>query len=353
MALRILLVGLVAALALDLPGVGSSRGPRLLDARLVPRATERVILVAEPAPTVPPPDLIARSAEETVTPPAATVEPIPAVRTDAPVESVATKIPDAPAAIVSFDGDLLGRADPAPEILAEVMPPDAAVIPMPMPAPAPEVAEAPAAPSPLPVVLAPTFPIPSAPEAAPVATAPDVKPVMAPASELPVEVASPVSAIQEEAKPAEEKAVSAEDRDAAFSKVMGEVVASFASDLAANPRPEAPSLLARDETAPPPAAPAQEVAAFAPPAEAAPIAPEDQRIVEAAPDELADPAPAPAAVAAKADPAPEEAPAAPVVDLATRAGRLAQAVKLTGEAMSAWAGLLSQRPATASGSIQR
>ena len=134
------------------------------------------------------------------------------------------------------------------------------------------------------------------------------------------------------------------DPDAAFRGIVSKMASEFAADAMASapapaPAPEvAPALLAEADTWFPmsPEAtepPAEEVAALDQPTTAPEIiaveVSNEEAVAEIVEDEQ------PEAVAE-----PSDAP--------SRADRLADAVRLTGQAMNAWAGLLSQRPTVAS-----
>lgn len=339
MALRLFLVGLVASLALDLPDGGTAKsrwqaGRSWLDARVTgPVAPTRTIVVNEPkAASDPAPILAAEKAEpespvETATAEVAPVLPIVANEPVKPVVGVETALPILPG---RAEADAIAAIEPKSPLDVPI------VDPLPMPAPTPPIAENTSAPL-------------AAPEAAPTALpeVATVEPVAPPAE--PIEVAPPPSgpilAADETPRPAET------DPDAAFRTVVGSMASAFATDVSAPaPTSEVRPLVAEAEVALPPASPALEVAAEeAPSPEESPDLaillnreaeglvpieyPQPQEVVQA------DPEPGP-------EPAPTDADAS-----ATRDDRLAHAVKLTGQAVHAWANLLGRGPSDVS--IQR
>ena len=259
---------------------------------------------------------------------------------------------DAPAPILT---EVLIK--PAPRVVA--MTPDSPVDSSPAVAFAPIADPAPV-PSPLPVELA-LLPIveESAPTPAPTLAAmpPVVDIVSSPApNPMPavVDSTSPapsvVAAVSPEvaATPApavvEAEQVAPADPDVAFRKIVSSMASSFAADNATSmPTPEPKPLLARIES------PALPVPAPAPAAEEVAVADPEMALypgVAIALDPEADGA-LPVEAAARAEPSTATAS----VSEPSRAERLSHAVKLTGEAVNAWAGLLSQR--TASSAVQR
>lgn len=312
MALRLLLVGLVAGLSLDLPQGGPDEPPgrvaqRWLDLTF-PQAFPSAgpsVAVAEPkaAPEVAP--MVAQAAPvaeataikpempTTTLRPTAMIEPTLPILTTIPTETVVE--------IFSTQPILPGRAEAA--ALASAVEIPAATEPTPTSTPTP---------TPSPEAVAGNLPTTPAAEAA--------------------EAPAPVSVAE------------ATDPDAAFSSIVSEMAATFAADTT----PTTGALLASSEPvdpapANPPAPAADELAGLEPvedlyPGLAYALNRENEGL---------DPIPSEAhAVEARAEP---PAPVATIEDAepsadSSRATRLAHAMKLTGQAVHAWAGLLSQGP---------
>ena len=330
MALRLILVGVVASLALDLP-----RG----DVRPVATRAIRSILVAEPASHAPDAGKATLIASEPqpaqANPPLSTevtIKPAAPVATIRPTVTVEPSLPvAAPELVVAVPPSPLPSELALLPILDDAAP---APAPMPMPMPMPPVLE---------VVSAPISPTAGAvPAPAPIPTTVAVDPMTPPSAivaELSPEAApAPAPAVAESETPAV-----AADPDAAFRKIVAKMASTFAADLpAAAPAADPKPLIARVETPPvaaPAPAPAEEVVAEAQELDLYPgVAFALNREAEGL---------APIEAMARAEPTPAPVP---VIE-PSRADRLSQAVKLTGQALDAWAGLLSQR--TPSSAVQR
>ncbi len=356
MALRLFLMGLVASLALDLPNGGltktSQTSRRWLDAHLAAPFPDAGLPLA--ALAIPPrADAVASATippqGEPTKPPVVAVEPKVAEDSIKPVAPVATINPTSTSessSTVSVASPILpGRTEATAILAAEIasslatdlLPsptPTTVPMPMPMPMPGPEVAEdlvspaAGAAQAPeLPISLAATNPmaLPPGEEVA-------VAPALAPA-------ATPAPAVAETPKPA--------DPDAAFSKVVGDLASRFAVEVSSVPKNEPKPLLAKLEVTPPPALPAEEVVAKA-----------DEPVEDLYPglayalnraSEGLSPSPFEPTTANREATLPSKPePIAETLAEPSRSERLAQAVRLTGQAVNAWANLLGQRPAVVS-----
>lgn len=369
MALRLFLVGVVASLALDLPNNGPSPPrSRVRDARAwvetqiarLPEAPPTPLDIKPTPVAVAAVDVLPVDAAKSAMPADEIKPPTPSV-TIRPTATVEATLPPAPAAPVEA---VVPAPAPAPVVVAEAPKPETpATEPAPMPMPAPEPsAEAVASATPTADAFLP-----------PIASVPVTDPMAPPDSVVDV-VPPPVQVIVEAPKPAEPEAPKPADPDAAFRAIVSKMAKQFAADIpapSAEPKPmlaqaDAPIPMSPELAPPPPAA--EEIAdvdyelfpgfAFAfhraadglapilaeatpAPAEVAPV------IAEAAPV-AAEPVPMAVAVVPNTEPEPEPAPATvatePLPDM-SRADRLANAVKLTGQAVNAWAALLSQRPA--------
>ena len=323
MALRLLLVAVVAGLALDLPHApATSAGSRhsWLDARLnSPEAPK--ILVAEPTPPVASSIALVATEVAPISPPTVALEaidpikPVARIGTIRPISTMPTVLPTevTPAVLTHAKMETL---------LEEILAVDSLGIP----------------------ALAREITI----ESAPLPTLPDL-----PKSVFAADPVVSIAAALETAEP-----VKSDDMDAAFARVMKVTVESFAADLASKSTgaDSSTTLLAESTTPPPVAMPAEEMA---------PVATKDMvpngmayelnRLAEGLePIDMADLVIAKGDLdAAKNGPSPEQVatPEEPASD--SRAERLTQAVKLTGEAVHAWASLLGQRPSASSTSLQR
>ena len=229
MALRLILVGVVASLALDLP-----RG----DVRPVATRAIRSMLVAEPARPASSGSALPLLASE----PAALDAPTPvaSVATIKPTPVIVTLAPSAPVHAP------LPIADPA--TVPSPLPAELAFLPiLEVPAPAPPVTPMPAAPA-LEVASTPVNPVAeTVPGPAPLPTVAVVDPMSPPPSigfdESPEAAPAPASSVveTETAAPA--------DPDAAFRKIVSSMASSFAADVAkANPTTEPKPLLAQVAT---------------------------------------------------------------------------------------------------------
>lgn len=390
MALRLFLVGVVASLALDFPNAGSStprpRGTSPVSILMAQLTTEPEAVAAidpAPSPAIFGEEPIAEAAKPvnpvTEIPPVVTAEPVtsaapvvvdaPKTETPAPVVTEAPKV-EAPAPIAAEAPKVVApvvveaaKAETPAPVVVEAPKPEAPVavsVPVveapkvetpavdPVPALAPVVVEAakpePEAPSPMPapepspaLVSTPNPASDAAP--APVPTVVATEPMPAPA--VSAEVIAPV--IVDAETPA--------DPDQAFRAIVRKMAKEFAADTPAPaPTDEPKPLIAREDvTTPtaPEAAPAPPPAIDVAEIDEADLFPGVAFAINRSAEGLA---PIPMEVATRIEP--EPAPAAetvtePSID-PSRAERLANAVKLTSQAMNAWAGILSQRPGVSS-----
>ncbi len=328
MALRLILVGVVASLALDLP-----HG----DVRPVATRAIRSILVAEPASQAPDAGKSTLIAGEPrpaqANPPStaeATIKPVKPVATIQPAVTIEPSLPVATPELVAAP-----PLSPLPAELA-LLPIASDAAPSSAPMPVPPVLEVASTPdTPTTATIPAPAPIPTT-----VAVAPMTPPSATVVESSPEAAPAPAATVVESETPAV-----AADPDAAFRKIVANMASSFAADLpasapAADPKP----LIAQVETPPvatpaPAPAPAEEVVAEAAgldlyPGVAFALNRESEGIT-------------PIEAMARAEPAPAPVPVAEP----SRADRLTEAVKLTGQALDAWAGLLSQR--TPSSAVQR
>jgi hypothetical protein len=325
MALRLILVGVVASLALDLP-----RG----DVRPVATAAYRSVMVAEPSRPLPPENTATLVADEPTILKAGDV-----LAAEATIKPAVTVAPIRPTLMVDETLPVLTPA--APVLAPSPLPVELALVPLPDATPAPILMPAPPTPD------AATAPAPVAeliPGPAPIPTIAAVDPMTPPAPvalEMSPEAApAPPAAVAETAKAAPT------DPDAGFRKVVASMASAFAADMpAATPVSEPKPLLAKVEAAP--------VAVPAPAQAAEDVAGADLDLYPGVAFALNREAEgvAPIEASARAEPAPAMAPVAEATTDPSRAERLSQAVKLTGQAVNAWAGLLSQRPSASA--IQR
>lgn len=318
MALRLFLVGVVASLALDLPHGGvrpNLRSP--LDVESRTSAPEN--LASTDAPQVKP-----------------GLRPRLAMLRDRVNARIAEmSAPAKPILPGRAEAEAVLAAEKAAQIVAPIVEAVPAVDPI-MPAP-PEFVFSLTEATPV-VDLASTEPMPAPPMLTDEVVAPQPAPATAPA---------PVVA---------ELSVKPEDADAEFRHVVANMASAFAADLPV-PTTEPKALLA--EVVPPvaPAVAAEELTdslvdlfpglAFALNREAEGLTPIPMPPVEIVEEARVEPMPEPVAT----EPAPEPVPPVSVVESTSsntnetsRAEKLATAVKLTGQAVNAWAGLLSQRP---------
>ncbi|MDB5351889.1 MAG: hypothetical protein JWN86_3136 [Planctomycetota bacterium] len=341
MALRLFLMGVVASLALDLPNGGLTKtaksGRAWLDTRTAtafPDAGKLLVALPTSPGTVDATRPMPRVDGDLARPATVTIEPkatdgaIPPVVPNTTILPVAT-IELAP--VESHTSPILpGRAEAAAILASEFESALAeATTPVPVPMPAPEIVEA--------------LPTP----AAGAATAPEVPVTLVttdPMAPPPVEaVAATTAPLVTDVKPTV-------DPDAVFSQVVSGMASAFASQAAPIPVPETKPLLAKVEVAPPLPLPAEEIVAGADePAED--LYPGLAYALNRASEGLAPPPFEAPLAKVEAGPLPNAAPALPSETESSRSERLARAVQLTGQAVNAWASLLSQRPAATS--IQR
>ena len=338
MALRLFLVSVVATLALDLPNAGPT-SPRSRGASIAP------VLIATASPTTAPMPVVVVVATPTTTD-GPTADP---VKTDAPLVTIRPIAPIAPTLPVAPAVVVVDAPKPeAPAVVAAPAP--AVVVDAPKPE-APAVVESPKpepdAPAPMPAPeAAPEIALTPSPAAdaaiAPVPSVAATDPMAAPEADVEIVVAAPAPVIVEAPKPT--------DPDLAFRTIVRKMAKEFAADIpapatSAEPKPllaivDAPIPTAPEAAPAPP--PADEVAA----ADEADLYPGVAFALNRSAEGLA---PILSEVAARAEPEPASAPAvAEPSNDPSRAERLANAVKLTGQAMNAWAGLLSQRAGAAS-----
>jgi hypothetical protein len=330
MALRLILVGVVASLALDLPHAGS---------RPIANAV-RSSLVVELPRSLPDADIsnsttFARFSPRhmltrVLTPTDELVLPTPTVETVATVEPITPALPILP-----------GRAEADAILTAEKTILAAAPAPMPEPAslpvmpPAPEIASTIVTPNPSTEPV--EAPIPTVVSAEPMPPPFVFEEIMAPE-----QAPAPAPVVTELVD-----AAKSGDSDSGFRQVVSKMATTFAADLPVQaPSTDPKPLLAKVEIAPdaPPALPVEELVvedldlypgiAYALNREAEGVTPLVLApVVKVEPIPELEWAPEPASIVTV------ESPIEP-----SRAEKLAAAVKLTGEAVNAWAGLLSQRP---------
>ncbi len=326
MALRLILVGVVACLALELPDRGASKptdrpGKTWLDVPVQPRtAAEGFVAIAPPVvsePEIPAlplspvvVDLMPETVETSV--PVAPVEVTIAAETGAP--AVLTLPGRIEAAFVASVEPFAPEVEAAPTNAPDLISIDA-------------IARALAESSPTVATVAePSPPVFSDQQG----TTPSVGIL---ADIAPVTIVEPVVVIASESKPL--------DPDATFQSVVGEMARTFAADVPA--RMENAPLIASQPIPAPPAPEAELIVAADEPADAPEDSPSLADILNREAEGL-EPIPLPDPVAvAEVSPEPV-APQAPE----TREHRLAHAVSLTGQAVQAWASLLVQRPAVIS-----
>lgn len=403
MALRLILVGVVASLALDLPPGGSRPIARPVHKRLVAESQPALrdadhsssathdLFIPRDAVTLVPDKFVASVADKVVvetqmpTEPAlpiltGSIEGAATIAAEKPEVAVAPTEPALPIlpgraeadAVIAFEAARLTAetnritgqvatiaSEKAAAVLAEtigiaarsnaiaseivtistekavavVFEPALEPAPIPVMPPAPEIGV-------LPLIASPTLDfIP--------AQVPTVEPVVPMAPPAPIEVVvapeeapAPAPVVADAIDPAQE-----ESRDAAFGRVMNKMASAFVADLMAPSIPTEPKALVaqadKPTTAPAPAAAAEELSgevdlypgiAFVLNRQAeglSPIAMPGQPAVD---------------TATATEPAPAQVSETATSSESSRAEKLANAVKLTGEAMNAWAGLLSQRP---------
>jgi hypothetical protein len=319
MALRLFLVGVVASLALDLPRVGSPSAGNArswLDTRLT-SPDRPLLLVHEPTATSAIPIAIASVDPPPMSPPIVAAEPMK------PTANVATTRPTMtiPATLPVEMTVALPTSTEIDELFADLP----AIDSLPIPTRAVNVVETRTGCLAMPVLPASVF-----------AAEPISSPVVRPED---IVAPTPIAVVVEAPKP--------EDKDAVFAKVVDSMASTFTADLSPMPTPEPKPLLADAAIAAPLAVAAEEIATA--------LAEEDlQSGLAYELNRLSEVPPAVAEAPVK-EPAPEVVAATPVDDAwtASRAERLTQAVKLTGEAVNAWANLLGQRPSASSSSLQR